>query len=127
MAGPDRWDLLLAGIALLGVLAVLTAPPEPIYGVSVSEVGDEAPDEEVRAVEDLEGDERDLFQRARESRVDSYGEPPALTGGYVRDDGDVYRVYGSVSESNLYTLLQQPAGIGLLVVALGSMGVRRLR
>jgi hypothetical protein len=121
----DRTDLGFVVIVVLGVALFWTAPSEPTYSVSAEQAPDAMPDEVTRFV-DLETDaQRDFLDVLEGDRLRG-DEPPALTNGYVRYDGTLYRVSISVSESSVYSLLQPVAGGGLAVLGVVGFAGRRL-
>jgi hypothetical protein len=115
-----RVDIGFAVIVVLGLALVWTTPPEPTYSVSVDEASEATPGE-VRQFVDLETDAQREFLALFESDSSGGHEPPALTNGYVRYKGALYRVSVSVSESSVFSLLQPVVGGGL--AALGGVGL----
>lgn len=124
----DSMDKMEFGLVLLvavGVVLVLTAPPAPIYDVGVAETTDAAPEEVTPFVELDTAAQREFL----DALVDgdwSDSEEPALKSEYVGYKGDHYRVYLSVSESSVASLLQPVAGGGLVLLGVLAFGGRRI-
>ncbi len=116
----DRTDVGLVVLALLGIGLVVTAPPEPIYSLSISAASD-APPDEVRQFGDLNTDAQLEFLEVLQGERWSGSEAPALSNTYVRYKGDLYRVDVSVSESSIASLLQPVVGSGIAM--LGGLGL----
>ncbi len=116
----DRWDAALVAVCVLGLALVVTAPSEPTYSLSVSESPDATPDEVAEFVQ-LETDAQREFLALLDGEEWESSDPPALENGYVRYKDSQYRVYLSVSESSVASLLQPVLGGG--VTLLGALGL----
>lgn len=121
----DRLDAGLLVLALLGVVLVLAAPPEPQYSVDVETAGDDVPDE-VRDYEALDGDARKRFRAELDGDTGTFAETPALENGYVRYQGTLYRVTVAAHESSLASVLVPLVGQALAVVGVAGLVGRRL-
>lgn len=120
----DRTDVGLVVFALLGIGLVVTAPPEPIYSLSISAAPGATPDE-VEQFGDLNTDAQVEFLEVLQGERWSGSEAPALSNSYVRYKGDLYRVDVSVSESSIASLLQPVVGGGIATLSgLGLVGRR---
>jgi hypothetical protein len=92
---------------------------------------DAAPDAaptEVTEFADLDTDAQREFLALLDDEGWRSSQPPALENGFVRYEDTRYRVYVSVSESSIYSLLQPVLGGGVaLLGALGLVGPRVVR
>lgn len=121
----DRSDLGFVVLAILGIALVWTAPAEPIYSLGISEAPDAAPEEETRFV-NLDTDAQLEFLDTLQNDRWSGSESPALSNGYVRYKGELYRVDVSVSESSIGSLLQPVVGGGIAIIGIFGLIGRRL-
>lgn len=121
----DRWDGAAVALCLLGLALFLSAPAEPMYSMSLSESPGATPDQVVEFVQ-LETDAQREFLAVLDGEAWRSPDPPALENGFVQYKGSLYRVFVSVSESSIYSILQPVLGAGLAVIGALCVVIRRL-
>lgn len=109
----DRWVLSIVLLFLLGGYVIVTAPPDPVYSVSVDGPTDVPDDETAVAFQNLSEENRTLFLDAFDEER-NFAEPPGVTEAYVLYEGETYLLRLSASEGPVFSLLMPPLG-GLLV------------
>jgi hypothetical protein len=121
----DRVVVALVALCLLGIALLATAPAEPSYSMSLREAPDATP-AEVTAFAALDTESQLAFLTLLQDGNWRDSEPPPLENSFVRYKSDLYRVYVSVSESSVFSLLQPVVGGGMAVLAAGAVVLRRL-
>jgi hypothetical protein len=120
-----RRDVALVAVALFGLGLVLTAPPEPMYSMSVDATPNADPTDVIEFV-DLDTDAQQEFLSLLEGERWRSSHPPALENAFVRYKDSRYRVSVSVSESSVFSLLQPVVGGGVLLVGAVGLVIRRV-
>jgi len=117
-------DLALLFLAVTGITLIWTAPTEPSYSLSIDESTEATPNEVTQFVNlstDAQREFLDVLQTGERTGTES----PALSNGFIRYKGELFRVYRSVGESSIFSLLQPIGGGGIVVVSgLGLIGRR---
>ena len=117
--GVASWVALL----LVGILLIVTAPPDPQYSVSVYGPTDPPGGEQVVAFENLSQEDRDLFLETFDD-AKRFADPPNVQDVYVGYEGETYQMAAAVHEGPVLSLLM-PAFGAVLILAGGLVAAYR--
>ena len=108
-------------LILFGSFLVVTAPPDPVYSVSIYGPTEASDGEAAVAFQNLSEENRELFLEAFDDGK-HFADPPNITEVYVAYEGQTYQMMSSAQEGSVFSLLMPPLGglfilIGCLIAA----------